>query len=83
MNRIEVERWLEELEELHQRIAGHFRRSEPRERSLTYLKGLLSGVERRNGWQLAEQAGEATADGMQRLRATAESRALFLNYVAY
>jgi SRSO17 transposase len=39
---------------------------------LAYIKGLLSGVERRNGWQLAEQAGEATPDGMQRLLATAD-----------
>jgi SRSO17 transposase len=72
MTRVEVESWLEELQGLHERIAPHFRRSEPRERSLGYLKGLLSGVERRNGWQLAEQAGEATPDGMQRLLATAE-----------
>ena len=72
MTRVEVENWLEELQALHERIAGHFRRSEPRERSLAYLKGLLSGVERRNGWQLAEQAGEARPDGMQRLLATAD-----------
>jgi SRSO17 transposase len=72
MNRIDVEGWLEELEALHERIAPYFRRSEPRERSLAYVKGLLSGVERRNGWQLAEQAGEATPDGMQRLLATAD-----------
>ncbi len=63
MTRVEVEKWLEALEALHARIAPHFRRSEPRERSLAYLKGLLSGVERRNGWQLAEQAGEETPDG--------------------
>ena len=36
------------------------------------MKGLLSGVERRNGWLLAEQAGEETPDGMQRLLATAD-----------
>jgi hypothetical protein len=63
MNRIKVESWLEELQALHTRIAPHFRRSEPRERCLAYLKGLLSGVERRKGWQLAEQAGEETPDG--------------------
>ena len=34
---------------------------------LDYLKGLLSPVERKNGWQLAEQAGDATPDGVQRL----------------
>jgi hypothetical protein len=66
MTRVEVESWLEELQGLHERIAAHFRRSEPRERSLAYLQGLLSGVERRNGWQLADQAGEGTPEGRQR-----------------
>jgi hypothetical protein len=37
---------------------------------LAYLKRLLSTVQRKNGWQLAEQAGDATPDGMQRLLAT-------------
>ena len=37
-----------------------------------YLEGLLSPVERKNGWQLAEQAGEATPYGMQRLLAGAK-----------
>src|SRR5258708_25977259 len=36
-------------------------------RSLAYLKGLLSHTERKNGWQLAEAAGEQAPDGMQRL----------------
>jgi SRSO17 transposase len=36
------------------------------------VKGLLSPVERKNGWQLAEQAGDTTPDGMQRLLATAD-----------
>ena len=31
------------------------------------LKGLLSPVERKNGWQLAEHAGDATPYGVQRL----------------
>ena len=48
-------------------IAGRFRRPEPRRRVLDYLRGLLSLVERKNGWQLAEQAGDATPDGVQRL----------------
>lgn len=34
---------------------------------LAYLQGLLSPVKRKNGWQLAEQAGEKSPDGMQRL----------------
>jgi len=52
-------------------IAGRFVRAEPRRRALAYLRGLLGNVARRNGWQLAEHAGERTPDGMQRLLATA------------
>ena len=63
----EVARWAEGIERVHECIAGRFRRPEPRKRALEYLKGLLSPVERKNGWQLAEQAGDATPDGVQRL----------------
>ena len=38
-----------------------------RERLQTYLRVLLSPVERKNGWQVAEEAGEATPYGMQHL----------------
>ena len=63
----EVGRWAQGIEQVHERIAGRFWRPEPRRRALDYLKGLLSRVERKNGWQLAEQAGDATPDGVQRL----------------
>lgn len=62
-----VEDWAEELEALHARIAPRFERAEPRRRALAYLQGLLSHTERKNSWQLAEEAGERTPDGMQRL----------------
>ena len=32
-----------------------------------YVSGLVAGLERKNGWTLAEQAGEVSPDGMQRL----------------
>jgi SRSO17 transposase len=63
----EVEDWAEGLEQLHTRIAPRFARSEQRGRALAYLKGLLSPLKRKNGWQLAEQAGEKNPDGIQRL----------------
>ena len=63
----EVARWAEGIERVHECIAGRFRRPEPRRRALEYLKRLLSPVERKNGWQLAEQAGDATPYGVQRL----------------
>ena len=66
----EVARWAEGIERVHECIAGRFRRPEPRRRVLDYLRGLLSPVERKNGWQLAEQAGDATPDGVQRLLST-------------
>ncbi len=62
-----VEGWAGELEALAERIAPRFRRVEARRRVGAFLRGLLSGVERKNGWQLAEQAGEQRPDGMQRL----------------
>jgi SRSO17 transposase len=32
-----------------------------------YVAGLVAGLERKNGWTLAERAGEGSPDGMQRL----------------
>ena len=64
---LEAARWAKGIEEVHRRIGSRFYRSEPRRRALAYMKGLLSPIERKNGWQLAEQAGDATPDGVQRL----------------
>ncbi len=63
----EIGRWALDLIHLHARIAPHFARPEPRRRALAYLQGLLSSIERKNGWQLAEHAKEARPYGMQRL----------------
>jgi SRSO17 transposase len=68
----EVQAWAAGLGALHARIAGRFARAEPRRRVLSYLRGLLGPVGRKNGWQLAEHAGERTPDGMQRLMSTAD-----------
>jgi SRSO17 transposase len=68
----EVQDWAAGLEEVHARIAGAFARAEPRARVLAYLRGLLGQLERKNGWTLAEAAGEVSPDGMQRLLRTAD-----------
>jgi SRSO17 transposase len=52
---------------VHDRIAGRFGRAEPRARVRGYVSGLVAGLERKNGWTLAEWAGEVSPDGMQRL----------------
>ena len=67
----EVVGWAQSLVRLHARIASRFARPEPLRRALAYLQGLLSCVERKNGWQLAEHAREANPYGMQRLLSAA------------
>jgi hypothetical protein len=55
------------LHGLSAQVAGGFGRVEPRRQARSYLLGFLAQVERKNGWQLAEAAGDATPDRMQRL----------------
>ena len=62
-----VRSWTEELEAVGERLSYHFARSEVRQRAQDYLHGLLSGAERKNSWQLAEVAGNATPYGIQHL----------------
>jgi len=62
-----VERWPKALGELHARVAGRFLRPEVRQRAYRYLAGLLGRVERKNGWQMAEEMGEHGPQGAQRL----------------
>jgi SRSO17 transposase len=56
-----------ELDRVHERIAGRFGRAEPRTRVREYVSGLVAGLERKNGWTLAEWPGAVRPDGMQRL----------------
>src|SRR5947209_7687675 len=63
----DVMAWHNSLLVLHARLACHFARPEPFARALQFVQGILSTLEHKNGWQLAEQAREATPYGMQRL----------------
>lgn len=67
MDAARVQQWSDRLEELGERIGGCFSRCDLRARAQAYLSGLLGRVERKNSWQLAEQAGAATPHGFQRL----------------
>jgi SRSO17 transposase len=55
------------LDDLERRLRPYFERSEPRQRAMAYLRGLLSSAERKNSWQLAEVSGDATPYGFQHL----------------
>jgi SRSO17 transposase len=61
------ELWTSLFDNLCERIGPIFARSETREGVKAYLKGLLSPVERKNGWQLSEEAGLSTPYAMQYL----------------
>ncbi|KAA1052993.1 Mobile element protein [Azospirillum argentinense] len=59
--------WPSQLDELFGRISGEFARAEPRRQARKYLEGLLGGAKRKNGWQLAEQIGDARPWRTQRV----------------
>ena len=59
--------WSERFNEMFAHVAGVFENAGSRKRARAYLLGLLSHAERKNGWTLAEFAGDGSPDGMQRL----------------
>lgn len=61
----DVGRWSRELDRVAERIGPRFGRPELRARAPAYLKGLIASLERKNGWQLAEFAGDATPVNLQ------------------
>ncbi|MGV9779828.1 IS701 family transposase [Streptosporangium sp. NPDC003464] len=67
----DLREWAAGLDALFGRVAGRFGRVEPRRQARAYLTGLLAPVERKNGWQLAEAAGDLQPDRMQRLLGSA------------
>jgi len=64
---IEGSRLASGLDDAFALVAGRFFRREVRVRARACVAGMLSGLERKTGWSLAEHAGEASPDGMQRL----------------
>jgi SRSO17 transposase len=62
---VEVEGWAGALEELVAGLASRFCREAGVRRVLSSLRGLLAPLERKNGWQLAEAAGDVSPAAMQ------------------
>ena len=65
--------WAVGLDQVHARIASRFLRCEPRKWVAACLRGLLAPLGRKNGLTLAEQAGKANPEGVQRLLSSADS----------
>ncbi|SIN44350.1 IS701 family transposase [Micromonospora cremea] len=63
--------WRAILDTAVARVAGRFARAEPRRSMAAFVEGLLSMVERKTCWSLAERAGHEDPQAMQRLLRTA------------
>lgn len=59
--------WRVRFDELMGRVAGRFKRVEPRRRARLFVEGLLADLPRKNCWTIAERVGDVTPDGMQHL----------------
>jgi SRSO17 transposase len=59
--------WVQDLDTVLTHLGRHFARRASRAHLRAYLTGLLSPIERKNGWHLAEQAGDATPYAIQHL----------------
>jgi SRSO17 transposase len=60
-----AQQWASGLEAVATRLGARFRRPELRQRVTADLRGWRSPLERKNGWQLAEAAGDPTPYGVQ------------------
>jgi SRSO17 transposase len=83
---VALDEWRDELEQVQDRLGELFVRPEPRQQAALYLEALLSSAERKNGWQLAEQIGDARPWRTQRVLSDAlwsqdKARALCRSYV--
>jgi len=67
MHADDLQTWQEELEAFQARFASLFVRSEPRCQAADYMRGLMSPIERKNGWHLAEHLAQQSPDATQRL----------------
>jgi SRSO17 transposase len=63
----QLEGWREEFDRLHARLRPHAARSRTHEQMKLHLQGVLGKAERKNGWHLAEAAGDASPYAMQHL----------------
>ena len=68
---VDPDRWWTEFSALIDRIAPRFARYEPLRHAGELMLGMVSGLDRKNCWTIAERRGAATPDGLQHLLARA------------
>ena len=64
--------WSDCLKSFQQRLGKYYARSEARQAAFDYIQALLCPVERKNGWQMAEQVGYANPYRFQHLLGRAQ-----------
>lgn len=64
---VDVAGWRHVLDRVLGGFAGRFARVETRRAAAGFVTGLLADLEVKTSWQLAEHAGHARPDAMQRL----------------
>jgi SRSO17 transposase len=68
---VNPDRWWTAYGAVIDRIAPRFRRYEPLRHAGGLMLGMLSGLERKNCWTIAEYRADLTPDGLQHLLARA------------
>jgi len=68
---VDPDRWWTAYGAVLDRIESRFTRYEPLRHAGGLMLGMLSGLERKNCWTIAEQRGDLTPDGLQHLLARA------------
>jgi SRSO17 transposase len=59
-----AQQWASGLEAVVTRLGTRFQRTALRQRVTAYVRGLISPIARKNGWPLAEAAGDPTPYGV-------------------
>ncbi len=67
VTRADIDVWESGLEDVLTRIRQLFYRTESKKHAEQYFRGLLSPIERKNGWTIAEHVGELEPKALQRL----------------
>ena len=65
--KIDLDRWQDAFSEMINRIAARFIRYEPLRRAARLLQGLVSRLDRKNCWGIAEHRGHAAPDALRHL----------------
>jgi SRSO17 transposase len=69
---VDPDRWWAEFSAVIDRIAPRFARYEPLRHAAELMAGMVSGLDRKNCWTIAEHRGDATPDGLQHLLSRAK-----------